>query len=121
MGGEQDDLEVAEVPGAFELIAAASAFAKRGDIDAVVALGCIITGETTHDQYIAHAVASGIAQSIVETGVPIAFGVLTCQTLEQAAERAGGCKGNKGEEAMLAAIESARALEAIAASRGVRA
>lgn len=112
-GGNRDDVEVIEAPGAFELIAISAALARRGDLDAVVALGCIITGETTHDQHIATAVSSGIAHVIAETGVPIAFGVLTCQTMEQARARSGGAKGNKGEEAMLAAIGAARAIKQV--------
>ena len=116
-GGAADDLTLVESPGAFELIAIGKALAERGDVDAIVALGCIITGETTHDQYIAHAVATGISNIITATGVPIAFGVLTCQSLEQARARAGGRVGNKGEEAMVAAIAAANAIRAIQASQ----
>lgn len=115
--GLADDLTVIPAPGAFELIAICKALADRGDLDAIVALGCIITGQTTHDQYIAHAVAAGIANIITATGVPIAFGVLTCQNLEQAQARAGGSVGNKGEEAMDAAIASANAINRINASQ----
>ncbi len=110
-GGSNDDLCVVTVPGAFELTAAANALAKREDIDAVVALGCIISGETNHDQYIANALAQGLTMITVQTGVPIAFGVLTCESLEQAKARAGGDKGNKGAEAMAAAIKTVRAIE----------
>lgn len=109
-GGKADDLMVITVPGAFELTAGCKALAELGEVDAIVALGCVITGETTHDQYIAHAVAQGITQIIVQSGVPIAFGVLTCQTLEQAQARAGGAVGNKGDEAMAAAIAMANAV-----------
>ncbi len=113
-GGRREDLVVVETPGAFELIAICRALAQRDDIDAVVALGCVIRGETTHDQAIVQAVTHGLSAIIVETGVPIGFGVLTCDSLEQARQRAGGDKGNKGEEAMLAAIATVRAVEHIA-------
>lgn len=109
-GGRSDDLLVLRSPGAFELVAICRAMAHDERLDAIIALGCIITGETTHDQHIAGAVANGLMQITVSTGVPIAFGVLTCQSLEQARARAGGEKGNKGEEAMAAAIESAHAV-----------
>lgn len=112
-GGLDDDLCVVMVPGAFELTAAANALAKRDDIDAVVALGCIISGETNHDQYIANAVAQGLTMITVQTGVPVAFGVLTCQSLEQAQARAGGDKGNKGAAAMIAAIKTVRTIQSL--------
>ncbi len=106
-GGSKENLRVVGAPGAFELTAIARALAVRDDIDAVVALGCIISGETTHDQYIASALAQGLTMITARTGVPVSFGVLTCQTLAQAQARAGGAKGNKGAEAMTAAIEAA--------------
>jgi len=111
-GGDASDLYVLEVPGAFELIAAARALAEREDIDAIVALGCVIRGETWHDRAIVNAVASGLSAIIVESGLPVAFGVLTCENFEQAKERAGGSKGNKGAEAMHAAIMTALAIHA---------
>lgn len=94
-------------PGAFELPMVAQAVAARGDIDAVVALGCVLTGETSHDRYISDAVAHGLMQVALRHGVPVTFGVLTCVTIEQARARAGGAKGNKGGEAMDAAIDAA--------------
>ena len=109
-GGGADDLEIVYAPGAFELTAICRALAARGDCDAVVALGCVISGETEHDRYIASAVATGLTMITVQTGVPVAFGVLTCRSLEQARARAGGDRGNKGAEAMAAAIETARTL-----------
>jgi 6,7-dimethyl-8-ribityllumazine synthase len=112
-GGARDDLLVIDSPGAFELVALCTALARRGDFDAVVAIGCIIAGETRHDRYIGNAVASGLAHIAVHTGVPVALGVLTCKNLEQARERAGGGKGNKGAEAMIAAIEAAQAIRTI--------
>jgi 6,7-dimethyl-8-ribityllumazine synthase len=113
-GGRSEDLIVVEVPGAFELIAACRALVERDDIDAVVALGCVIRGETRHDRAIVSAVTNGISALIVETGVPIAFGVLTCENFDQANQRAGGSKGNKGEEAMHAAIMTVTSLSALA-------
>jgi 6,7-dimethyl-8-ribityllumazine synthase len=112
-GGRTGDLLVVETPGSFELTAVCRALAYRGDMDAVVALGCIITGQTTHDQYLAQAVAQGLTSITVQTGVPIAFGVLTCQSMVQARERAGGSHGNKGAEAMAAAIAAALAVRAV--------
>lgn len=119
-GGAEADLRVVPAAGAFELTAVCRALAVSGDVDAVVALGCVITGETDHDRYIASAVASGLTMITVETGVPVAFGVLTCANLEQAAARAGGDLGNKGGEAMLAAIQTARTLQALGAARECR-
>ena len=109
-GGNPKDLLVVNAPGAFELTAICHTLAIRGDLDAVVALGCVIRGETSHDQHIANAVATGLTQITLETRVPVAFGLLTCHTRRQASERAGGGEGNKGEEAMRAAIETARIL-----------
>jgi 6,7-dimethyl-8-ribityllumazine synthase len=118
-GGRADDLVVVRSPGSFELVAICRALAHDGGFDAIVALGCIITGETTHDQYIAGSVAQGLTDITVSTGVPIAFGVLTCRTLEQARERAGGDKGNKGAEAMAAAIETANAIRSTRSEIGL--
>lgn len=84
-----------------------------GAVDAVVALGCVITGETTHDQHIAHAVSDALMRLSVSFGTPVAFGVLTCQSIEQARQRAGGSRGNKGAEAMMAAIDAASTIHAI--------
>lgn len=112
-GGRADALIIAEAPGSFELVAIATALARRGDLDAIVALGCIITGETTHDQYLASAIANGLASISVELTLPTAFGVLTCQTMDQARARAGGDAGNKGEEAMLAAISTANTVRSL--------
>lgn len=111
--GEESRLLVIPAPGAFELVSIGAELARQGGFDAIVTLGCVITGETPHDQYICSAVAGGLAQITVETGVPIAFGVLTCQTMGQARNRAGGRQGNKGEEAMVAAIEAAGAIRQV--------
>ncbi len=103
-------------PGAFELPVMSQALAARDDVDAVVCLGCVLTGETSHDRYICDAVAHGLTRVGLDFGKPVAFGVLTCQTLAQARARAGGDRGNKGEEAMLAALQSLQAIRSIAAA-----
>ncbi|MBX3421274.1 MAG: 6,7-dimethyl-8-ribityllumazine synthase [Pirellulaceae bacterium] len=89
---------VVEVPGAWELPLAAKRLAQRSDILAVIALGAVIRGETTHDQYINSSVSSALMQLMMQTGKPIGFGLLTCNSLEQALHRAGGNVGNKGQE-----------------------
>jgi 6,7-dimethyl-8-ribityllumazine synthase len=100
-------VQVFAVPGAFEIPQAARAAAEAGRFDAVVCLGCIIRGETPHFEYIAAAVAHGITDAAGETGVPMAFGVLTTDTVEQASARSGSGPDNKGREAAAAAIEMA--------------
>lgn len=114
-GGSKQDALVVDAPGAFELPTIAAEAAMSGAFDLVVVLGCIVKGETTHDQHLAAAVATEIARIGVETGCPIGFGVLTVQSMEQAEARAGGAQGNKGEEAMAAALDTLEALEKIAA------
>ncbi len=104
-GAKRSDLQVVRVPGAWEIPAAARIFANRGSIDAIVTLGCLLRGETAHYEAIYNEVARGIGQSQQETGIPHSFGVLTCETLEQALNRAGIKAGNKGFEAAVAAIE----------------
>ena len=112
-GARERDIEVVRVPGSFEIPAAARTLAQRGDVDAVICLGCLLRGETLHYEVIANEVARGIGQSAQETGVPHALGVLTCDTLEQAIDRAGLKAGNKGFEAGLAAVEMARLKRAV--------
>lgn len=112
-GGRESDLAVLEAPGAYELVSIARAAAFSGMYGSVVCLGCVIKGETTHDLHISSAVANGLAQISVQSGVPVAFGVLTTNTNEQALARAGGDKGNKGAEAMNAALNAADAIAAI--------
>jgi len=118
-GGAPEDLHVYEAPGTFELPVLCSAVCRSGvdgqPVDGIVALGCVITGETTHDQYINTAVSNALAQLSVEANMPIAFGILTCQTMEQAVARAGGAKGNKGAEAMQAVLETVRTMQSIRA------
>jgi 6,7-dimethyl-8-ribityllumazine synthase len=101
-------IELIWVPGAFELPSAAQLVARSGRFDAVIGLGCILKGETDHDVYLAHAVAQGLVHVALETGVPVLFGVITAQTLEQARARAGFDEGGKGREAAAAAIAMAR-------------
>ncbi|HEY3385412.1 MAG TPA: 6,7-dimethyl-8-ribityllumazine synthase [Saprospiraceae bacterium] len=102
-----DNIEILFVPGSFELPWGARQLMKPGKRDAVICLGCLIQGETKHDEYIASAVASGIMQLGLMSGVPVIFGVLTTHTEEQAKDRAGGKHGNKGSEAAAAALQMA--------------
>jgi 6,7-dimethyl-8-ribityllumazine synthase len=101
------------VPGAFEIPLAARALAETGKYDAIICLGCLLRGDTAHYDVIVNEVTRGIGQSAQETGVPHAFGVLTCENLEQAIDRAGLKMGNKGFEAALAAVEMASLRQAI--------
>ena len=106
-GGLAEDLLVARVPGAFELPMAARKLAASGRYDAVIALGCVIRGGTPHFEYVAGECARGVQQAGLESGVPVIFGVLTVDTVEQAIERAAVSAGNKGGESMEAALEMA--------------
>jgi len=101
------------VPGAFEIPSAARTLAETKKYDAIICLGCLLRGDTAHYDVIVNEVARGIGQSAQETGVPHAFGVLTCETLEQAIDRAGLKMGNKGLEAALAAVEMANLKQAV--------
>ena len=105
--------EVIRVPGAFEIPSAARTLAETKKYDAIVCLGCLLRGDTAHYDVIVNEVTRGIGQSAQETGVPHAFGVLTCETLEQAIDRAGLKMGNKGLEAALAAVEMANLKKAV--------
>jgi len=104
-GAEDDKIEVARVPGAYELPLVAQTMARSGRYDAVICLGVIIRGSTPHFDFVANEAAKGIAQVGMDTGVPILFGVLTTETIEQAIERAGSKAGNKGSDVAAAAIE----------------
>jgi 6,7-dimethyl-8-ribityllumazine synthase len=106
-GAQRAEIEVVRVPGAWEIPAAARALANLGKVDAIITLGCLLRGETAHYEAIYNEVARGIGQSQQETGIPHSFGVLTCESLEQALQRAGIKAGNKGFEAAVAAIEMA--------------
>jgi 6,7-dimethyl-8-ribityllumazine synthase len=110
-GISAQDLDVVRVPGAFELPLATRKLAASRNYDAVIALGAVIRGGTPHFDYVAGECARGIAEAARDTGLPVIFGVLTCDTLEQATERAGGQHGNKGADAALAAIEMAGLLQ----------
>ena len=112
-GAKQDDIEIVRVPGSFEIPSAARTLAKTKKYDAIICLGCLLRGDTAHYDVIVNEVTRGIGQSAQETGVPHAFGVLTCETLEQAIDRAGLKMGNKGFEAGLAAVEMANLNRAI--------
>ena len=115
-GASESQVGVFEVPGAFEIPQAARAIAETGRFDAIVCLGCLIRGDTPHFDYIASAVAHGITAAAGETGVPMAFGVLTTHTREQALARAADGPDNKGREAAAAAIEMATLYRSLAAS-----
>lgn len=112
LGAAKDDILHAWVPGSFEIPLAARAMLQH-QYDAVICLGIIVKGETSHDEYIAREAARGISQLSQTSGVPVIFGVLTTQTLEQAKARCGGAKGHKGVEAAEAAVEMLQVLEGI--------
>lgn len=107
-GGSERDIEIVEASGAFELVALAMAAADSGRFSGVAALGCIIKGETRHDEFLSHAVTQGLANISLVTGVPVGLGVLTVNNAHQARDRAGGKMGNKGAECMEALLNSIR-------------
>ena len=104
-GAREEDISIFRVPGGFEIPLMADKLAKSGNYDTVICLGAVIKGSTPHNVYICSEVTKGIAQAAIQSGVPVAFGVLTTDTQEQAIERAGSKVGNKGFEAAMAAIE----------------
>ena len=112
-GAEKKNIDLVRVPGSFEIPLAARKLAETGKYDAIICLGCLLRGDTAHYDVIVNEVTRGIGQSAQETGVPHAFGVLTCENLEQAIDRAGLKMGNKGFEAALAAVEMASLKAAI--------
>ncbi len=112
-GAEEEAIDVVRVPGAFEIPLMAQKMAKSGNYDAVICLGAVIRGATSHYDLVANEAAKGIAQVGLDSGVPTIFGVLTTDTIEQAIERAGSKAGNKGSEAALAAIEMINLLNQI--------
>jgi len=112
-GAKRKGIDVIRVPGAFEIPSAARTLAQTKKYDAIICLGCLLRGDTAHYDVIVNEVTRGIGQSAQETGVPHAFGVLTCETLEQAIDRAGLKMGNKGFEAALAAVEMANLTKAV--------
>ena len=113
-GVAEDDVDVAWVPGAFEIPLVVAKMAASGKYDFVLALGVVIRGGTPHFEYVAAEVSKGIAKVSLDTGVPVMFGVITADTIEQAVERAGTKHGNKGWDAALAGIETAKVLRALA-------
>lgn len=113
-GAALDDVHVAWVPGAFEIPLAARKLAESGRYDAIVTLGAVIRGGTPHFEYVCQGVTEGVGAVMRDTGVPVAFGVLTTDDVDSALARAGGSEGNKGSEAALAAIEMARLVRALA-------
>jgi 6,7-dimethyl-8-ribityllumazine synthase len=106
-GADEKDINVMKVPGAFEIPVVAKKLAKSGEFNAIICLGAVIRGATSHFEYISSEVSKGIASVSLETEVPVAFGVITADTIEQAIERAGSKSGNKGWDAALSAIEMA--------------
>jgi len=114
-GAVKNDITIVHVPGSFEIPSAARQLAETGKYDAIVCIGCLLRGDTLHYDVIANEVTRGVGQSAQETGIPHAFGVLTCDTLEQAIDRAGLKAGNKGYDAGLAAVEMASLRDKVAA------
>ena len=112
-GANEETLVVARVPGAFEIPLTAQKMADTGRYDALICLGAVIRGATPHFDYVASEVSKGVAQVSLKTGVPVAFGVLTTDSIEQAIERAGTKAGNKGFEAAMTAIETAQLLRSL--------
>jgi len=110
-GADEEQITVVRVPGAWEIPMVAAKLATAGGVDAVISVGALVRGGTAHFDLIAAEVAKGLAQASMSTGVPMSFGIITADTLEQAVERAGTKMGNKGWEAALAAIEMARLSE----------
>ncbi|HEX8948029.1 MAG TPA: 6,7-dimethyl-8-ribityllumazine synthase [Dissulfurispiraceae bacterium] len=110
-GASEGDIEVVKVPGAFEIPVIAKRMAAKGTYQAVICLGTVIRGATPHFEYVASEVSKGVAAASLDTGVPIAFGVITSDTIEQAVERAGTKAGNKGWDAAITAIEMAQVIK----------
>ncbi|MEJ2695652.1 MAG: 6,7-dimethyl-8-ribityllumazine synthase [Candidatus Sulfobium sp.] len=110
-GAKEEDIDVVKVPGAFELPLVAKKLATKNSCNAVICLGTVIRGATPHFDYVAAEVSKGVAAASLETGVPISFGVITSDTIEQAVERAGTKSGNKGFDAAMTAIEMAQVMK----------
>jgi 6,7-dimethyl-8-ribityllumazine synthase len=113
LGGRTEDLDVAWVPGAFEIPQAALMLAQSGRYNAIVTLGSVIRGGTPHFDYVCNGVTDGVREVMRDTGVPVAFGVLTLNDIDQALDRAGGCHGNKGADVTRAAVEMANLCPAL--------
>lgn len=112
-GVDDDSIEIARVPGAWEIPVIASRLARSGRFDAVVAIGCLIKGETPHFEYLSSEVTRGLGQIALDTGLPVTYGVVTVLNLDQAIERAGANDGNKGAEAAIAAVEMANLIKSL--------
>ena len=112
-GVDEDNIDVAYVPGAFEIPLVAKKLAQKNDYDAVITLGCVIRGATSHYDYVCNEVAKGIAHVSLETGIPVMFGVVTTENIEQAIERAGTKAGNKGYDCAMGAIEMVNLIDQI--------
>lgn len=119
-GAERENITVVHVPGSFEIPLTAKKLAESGRVDAVIAIGCVLRGETAHFDYVASEVARGVQLAQLDTGVPVIFSVLTCDTLEQAIDRAGLKSGNKGYDAGLAAAEMANLAKKLRSTNGAR-
>src|SRR5271169_1004752 len=117
-GAAERQIEIVRVPGSFEIPIAAKKLAATGKFDSLICIGCVLRGETSHYDYVASETARGIQLAQLDTGVPMAFCVLTCDTLEQAIDRAGLKSGNKGYESALGAIEMARLAQTISGKSG---
>lgn len=112
-GGSLDDITVIRIPGAFEMPVVCQKVAKSGTYDAIIALGAVIRGATPHFDFVASEATKGIAHISLDTGIPIGFGLLTTDTIEQAIERAGSKAGNKGSESAAAVLETVRVLQSL--------
>jgi len=112
-GGREDDISLVHVPGSFEIPLVCKRLAESGAVNAVIAVGAVIRGATTHYELVSAEMAKGLAHVALETGVPVTFGVITADTIEQAIERSGSKAGNKGAEAAMAAIEMVNVLKAV--------
>lgn len=110
-GVEDSNIDVAYVPGAFEIPLVSKKLAQKGEYDAVITLGCVIRGATSHYDYVCNEVAKGVSKANESTDVPVIFGILTTESIEQAVERAGTKAGNKGSEAAVSAIEMANLMK----------
>lgn len=116
-GAKEEEIDVVRVPGSWELPLAVSEVAKTGKYNAILCLGAVIRGDTPHFDYVAGEATKGVSQVSMQTGVPVAFGVLTTNTVEQAVDRAGAKQGNKGFDAAMTAIEMANVLQRLRGNR----
>ena len=114
-GAQAEDIEVVRVPGSWEMPVVARALAERNRFDAIICLGCVIRGETAHFDYVAGEAAKGLGQVAAQMGVPVIFGVLTTNTVDQAIDRAGAKSGNKGFDAAMTAVEMANLMKKLKA------